>query len=246
MSVFTCNFRSACLQQTTTINVILPDDVFEDIPTLYLLHGMYGNYSVWLDRTSIQRYAAKHSIAVVMASAENSFYSNMKFGYNYYDFFANELIDFTRKTFRLSTKREKTYIAGLSMGGYGAVKIAMRNPDTFCAAASLSGCLDIVNTADYAKYDKLVATIWGGDPKNTLKGSADDIFHLIDTFPSDKQMPKIFVACGTEDSLYSQSKSFCEKMTSAGYPVDYHEGSGAHTWDFWDEWIKHAIDFMTK
>jgi len=244
MSTVTCTFRSSCLSADTTINVILPDNVHEDIPTLYLLHGMHGSFNSWMNKSSIVRYAAKHSIAVVMASAENSFYCNMKYGYPYYDFFAKELIEFTRRTFRLSEKREKTYVAGLSMGGYGAIKLALRNPDIFCAGTSLSGCLNINQILNRADFTTILKSIWGEDYKEAARGTEDDLFHLVNTFPNDKEKPRLFIACGVDDYLLSQSREFRDLLSGTNFEFEYKEGSGAHTWGFWDKWIRPAMDFM--
>ena len=246
MSILTCTFRSSCLSADTTVNVILPDNIKEDIPTLYLLHGMHGNYSSWLNKTAIARYAQKNSIAVVMASAENSFYCNMKYGYPYYDFFVKELVEYTRGVFRLSQKREKTYVAGLSMGGYGALKLALRNPDIFCAATGLSGCLDINETLEHADFTDILTSIWGENYKVAAKDTDDDLFHLVRTFPKDKQKPRIFIACGTEDYLLMQNRRFFEFIKQTDFDFEYKEGSGAHTWEFWDEWILPGIEFMIK
>lgn len=246
MSTLTCTFRSYCLSADTTINVILPEDVHEDIPTLYLLHGMHGNFNSWQNKTSIARYAAKYSIAVVMASAENSFYCNMKYGYPYYDFFARELIEFTRKTFNLSTKREKTFVAGLSMGGYGAIKLALRNPDLFCAGAGLSGCLNINQTVEHADFTPILKSIWGEEYKTATKDTEDDLFFLIKKFPEDKPKPRLFIACGTEDFLIEQNRLFHALLEETDFEFEYREGSGAHTWAFWDKWIVPAIKFATQ
>ncbi len=246
MSLISCVFRSACLNMDTDINVFIPDDVKDDIPTLYLLHGMHGSFSSWVNKTAIVRYAQKHSIAVVMASAENSFYSNMKYGYPYYDFFSRELIEFTRGLFRLSTKREKTYVAGLSMGGYGAFKLALRNPDIFCAGASLSGCLDITKTLEFLDAPEIATANWGEDYKNATKDTDDDLFALVKRFPEGKKMPSLYMACGTEDFLLDQNRAFAEFLKKENADFLYEEGSGAHTWEFWDKWILPAIEFMTK
>lgn len=246
MSFFTCTFRSASLDADTTVNLFLPDGVDEDIPTLYLLHGMHGNYASWINKTSVARYAQKYSIALVMASAENSFYCNMKYGYSYYDFFTRELVDFSRKTFRLSHKREKTYVAGLSMGGYGAFKLALRNPDLFCAAASLSGCLDINQTLEYADFSGIAISNWGEDYKNSTKDSADDIYYLVRTFPKDKPFPSLYAACGTEDFLIGQNRAFRDFAYEQKIDFSYEEGPGAHTWEFWDRWVLTAIQKMVE
>lgn len=158
MASFLVNFVSQSLSRTVTINVILPTDkmYFPGMPqreegkpfkTLYLLHGVIGNYTDWLHGTRIQRWAEENDLAVVMPSGDNAFYVDQPWNCNYYGkFIGEELVDFTRKTFPLSHKREDTYIAGLSMGGYGAIRNGLKYHETFGCIGALSSAL-VVNEA---------------------------------------------------------------------------------------------------
>ena len=113
-----CHFRSEALGMDTDVNILIPETGESDIPVLYLLHGMHGDYTSWQNGSAIGKYARMRKIAVVMPSAENSFYCNMKYGYRYYDYMTKELPAFLARMLPiLSVKREKTFIAGLSMGG---------------------------------------------------------------------------------------------------------------------------------
>ena len=121
MALLTANFRSAELSHETAVNIILPEGCpEEDIPTVFLLHGMHGDHSSWVRKTCIERYAAERRLAVVMPDGENSFYADMKYGKKYFTYVSEELVDYVRKILRLSRKRERTFVCGLSMGGYGA------------------------------------------------------------------------------------------------------------------------------
>lgn len=252
MSVCELTFRSKALDYDTPVTVILPNNgPFEDIPTLYLLHGMHGNHSSWLRRTSIERYAEAHHCAVVCPDGAVWFYTDMAFGANHFSYVADELVEYTRRVFRLSHDREKTFIAGLSMGGYGAVKIALRRPETFAAAASLSGCLDMTARLKRKEENPQIQAIWGLNYYDTIEGSDSDLFALLRNFPEDKPHPRIYAACGTSDSLYGDNIAFCkvirEEIARRGFSEDdfcYEEGPGAHTWDFWDKWIRPAMDYM--
>lgn len=138
MALLTAQFRSNALAQDTSITVILPDTTpADDIPTLYLLHGMHSDFTGWERKTNIERYAIDRKIAVVMPDGGNSFYHDMKYGKNYFTYVTEELIAYTRRFFRLSHKREKTFICGLSMGGYGAFYLCLRRPDLYAGCASL-------------------------------------------------------------------------------------------------------------
>ena len=242
-----CHFRAKTLGSDTDVNVLIPEDAGEDIPVLYLLHGMHGDYTSWLNGSAIGKYARMRGIAVVMPSAVNSFYCNMKYGCRYYDYVTEELPAFLRKNLpSLSTKREKTFVAGLSMGGYGAVKLALRRPDLYAACASLSGCLDLAGRMDATdvKWKDVAVCNWGEDYLKTFPGSEDDLLALIDRFPKDQPKPRIYYTCGTEDSLYGENQSFRRHVEGKGFETHYDEGPGVHDWIFWDGWILPAIDYL--
>lgn len=244
MANLTLDFRPESLRFNTEVRIILPDNAKEDVTTLYLLHGMYGNNSSWIDGSAIGRYARERKIAVVMPSAENSFYCNMKYGYNYYDYVAKDLPEFVRRILPLSDKREKNFIAGLSMGGYGAFKIALRNPENYAAAASLSGCLDIASRLSVCNWKDIAVCNWGEAYATSVKGTDDDVFHLVENFPKYAPKPRLYSSCGTEDRLYGQNVDFREFIKDKDFEFSYNEGPGIHNWAFWDEWIAPAIDFM--
>ena len=119
-----------------------------DVPVLYLLHGMGGNHSVWARRTSIERYVADLGIAVIMPSTDLAWYTDTQYDMNYWTFISEELPKICHQLFpQLSTKREKTFAAGLSMGGYGALKLGLAKPESFAAVASLSGAVSLSSTS---------------------------------------------------------------------------------------------------
>ena len=149
MAVMQVDFVSQCLMRTVTIKVILPLDkiakmngekayVPEKFKTLYLLHGMLGNHTDWIDGTRIQRWAQEKNLAVVMPAGENRFYvDNPREGAYFGEYIGRELVEMTRKMFPLSEKREDTFIAGLSMGGYGAIRNGLKYHKTFSHIAGL-------------------------------------------------------------------------------------------------------------
>ena len=247
LMTFHCHFRAESLGFDTDVNLLIPEGIDGDVPVLYLLHGMHGDYTSWQNGSAIGKYARMRKIAVVMPSAENSFYCNMKYGERYYDYITKELPAFLAKMFPcLTTRREKTFIAGLSMGGYGAVKLALRNPDRYAACASLSGCLDLASRihGDGVKWESVALANWGDDYRETFPGSDDDLIALLDRFPADAVKPRIFYACGTEDYLYGENQSFRRHIADKGFETHYDEGPGVHDWIFWDHWILPAIDWM--
>ncbi len=244
MAFLTCNFSSEVLGMDTAINVSLPENTTGKFKTLYLLHGLSDNYSDWCRRTSIERYACEKGIAVIMPDGGRSFYTDMKYGPKYYTYISRELVDISRRFFNLSDRREDTFIAGLSMGGYGAYKIALKNPGQYAAAASLSGVLDIESRMQQG-------TDWNEDAflilgeKCDLSESSENVMYLARQL--DKQnceKPRLYQACGTEDFLYQDNINFKNMIQSLSFEHKYEEAPGSHTWNFWDTYIQHAIDFF--
>src|SRR5207248_9658561 len=148
-----CDFFSDVLEVSTSMTVLLPQQTQAQIgmagvaagppPVLYLLHGMSDDHTTWQRRTSIERYAAGLGLAVVMPAVHRSFYADEVHGHRYWTFLAAELPALVSQFFRVSDRPGDTFVAGLSMGGYGALKWALREPGRFAAAASMSGVLDI-------------------------------------------------------------------------------------------------------
>lgn len=209
----------------------------EKYKCLYLLHGLSDDHTIWMRRTSIERYADKYGICVVMPCAHKSFYSNMDCGLRYYDYVAKELPSIICEFFNVSSRREDNFVAGLSMGGYGALKIALREPDRFCAGVGLSSATDIKNPGRLGS----MSYIFGKDkpiPDN------DDLFFLADACADNPNRPRLFMACGTEDFLYEENIRFRDKLNSKGYDLFYTEEPGTHNWEFWDKHIQIALKWM--
>ncbi|MEA4939343.1 MAG: alpha/beta hydrolase family protein [Christensenella sp.] len=263
MAYFQCNFYSQVLQFSTTIGVILPSPDSNDIfgsgdlayftpgvrfQTLYLFHGAYGDYSDWMRNTSIERYAQQRRIAVVMPSAGNSFYQDMYQGEPYLTFLSEELPKFVQTAFPLSSAREDNFTAGLSMGGYGALLIALSKPEQYAAAASLSGAVDL------ARLAKDSAAVAGEHPfaferifqdYTHLENTDADLFHLIRRNRADNRpSTKLFISCGTEDFLYPLHHGAKKSLLALGADVHFEEHPGAHNWEYWDRHIQRAMDWM--
>ena len=204
---------------------------------LYLLHGLSDDHTIWMRRTSIERYASKYGICVVMPCAHRSFYCNTSYGAKYYDFVANELPRLVCEFFNVSSKREDNYIAGLSMGGYGALKIALRECDRFSAGVGLSSVTDLKDSWK----TEIMETIFG---KGATIPDEDDLFYLADAKANDKNRPRLFMAVGTEDGLYPENVRFRDKLEELGYDLSYTEAPGNHNWEFWDEHIQGALEWI--
>lgn len=210
------------------------------VPVLYLLHGLSDDCTIWERRTSIERYATEKGIAVVMPEVRRSFYADEVVGEKYWTFIAEELPQLIASTFRVSTAREDTFVAGLSMGGFGAFKLALNHPDRFAAAASLSGALDASKLRADIGTGNLLPRVWDG---RDITGTVDDLRGLvIRAAPAD--LPALFMDCGTEDELMSMHRDFRAVAEEHSAEITWRERPGAHTWEFWDESIQEVLDWL--
>jgi S-formylglutathione hydrolase FrmB len=204
---------------------------------LYLLHGLTDDDTAWTRYTSIERYARARGLAVVMPQVHRSFYADETYGLKFWTFLSEELPRVVGSFFRVSADPGQTFVAGLSMGGYGAMKWALRQPERFAAVASFSGALDLAYIQEYdlrPHIRTLTARVFAG---RTVQHSDEDLFHLIRT--ADKgRLPKLTVRCGTEDALMAQNERFVATCQQHGVPVDAEFGPGAHEWGYWDRQIE--------
>lgn len=256
MAFLQVQFFSEALQVASTVNVILPENsqgigvdasASEKLPAvLYLLHGYSDDHSIWMRRTSVERYAAEHNLAVIMPAVNHSFYTNEAQGERYWDYVADELPRAMHRFLRLSSRPEETFVAGLSMGGYGAMKLALTYPERFAAAASFSGAVDIAEMAgERAKRAAEMERIFGDLKK--LPGSDNDLFHLMEKNASASRRPRLYVACGTGDFLYRQHLRFVPALRAHGWDVTcYEKPDEVHAWRFWDEEIAKTIPWMMR
>ena len=221
--------------------------------TLYLLHGVTDNYTNWLYNTRIRRWAEDEDLAVVMPSGDNSFYVDHTWDGNMYgEFIGKELVAFTRKTFPLSSERGDTYIAGLSMGGYGAMKNGLEYHETFGAIAALSGAFVVdehvaeipekpfyfIDTREYKQG------CFGVDLEAAGK-STQNIKVLIEEKQKEGiAFPRIYMACGKQDSLLPKNQDVDECLSRFGIEHTFVVGEGNHEWDFWDTYIKKILEWL--
>ena len=261
MAFIHMNMFSEKLMRTVGVNVILPVDkltfpgmpVREDKPykTLYLLHGVFGSYVDWVNGTRIQRYAEEHDLVVVMPSGDNAFYVDQPKGHNYYgEFIGEELVNVTRKMFPLSKKREDTFIGGLSMGGFGALRNGLKYSDTFGYIVALSGALlvdgmpgrnnDVAMFIDSRDY----AESCFGNLDELLESDKNPKYIVEQMLKAGKTFPEIYMACGTEDGLLGVNREMAAFLKDHQVNVTYEEGAGNHEWDFWDTYIKKAIEWL--
>ena len=247
MSIFQGSIRSDSLRMTTKLNIIFPDHsndvdpVIEGEPkVLYLLHGLSSNADEWIRFSKIEYYAKKYNFIVIMPEVHRSFYCNTKTGINYFDYVAYELPKIVSKWFNINSSKENTFIAGESMGGYGAVKIGLSCPDNFNAIASLSGVLD------YQEFKKMIKD--GQWPDMSYKeieilDDEDTPIDLAKKVLKDVR-PRLIQMCGTEDFLLEENRTFDKTLNDLGYNHLYIEAKGDHEWPYWDKAIQYAFMYF--
>lgn len=254
MAVLHCDFFSEALSLSTSMTVILPQPTRTQAgltgpgpasppPVLYLLHGISDDHTTWLRRTSIERYVAPLGLAVVMPQVHRSYYTDEAYGGRFWTFLSVELPQLVHRFFRVSERRADTFVAGLSMGGYGAVKWALREPGRFAAAASLSGALDIAGTTTTrVRPDDPMLTrrLFGDSP---VAGTDADLLHLV-AEANPAVLPALRLWCGREDGLLSANQRFHDACTSAGLPVELELGPGDHDWAYWDARIQDVLTWL--
>lgn len=254
MALIQCDFFAETLGLSTSMTVILPQRTTTQIglagsaplgdpPVLYLLHGLSDDHTIWLRRTSVERYVAPLGLAVVMPRVART---DEEHGNRYWTFLSEELPQLCRSFFRLSDRPADTFVAGLSMGGHGAFKWALRHPERFAAAASLSGALDVAARAPHTGGHPVDARIWRtvfGDRQ--VAGSPDDVLHLLDR-AADRadRLPALYLACGTGDFLYADSVRFAEAARERGVALTADLGPGGHDWAYWDARIQDVLAWL--
>ena len=252
MALINIKFASEVLGRNTDINVIIPqkntagqigiennakDDKYK---CLLLLHGLSDDNTIWLRRTSIERYASEKGIAVIMPSADRSFYTNMRYGDRYFDFISEEVLKVAREFLPISDKREDNFVVGLSMGGYGALKIGFRKPDKFAACAGLSSVIDAKKLLEERDMD-IVECIFGPD---RIVRDEDNLYFLAETADKSPLKPRVYMGVGTEDFLYEDNQLFKAYLEKLNYDYTYRESEGTHCWKFWDEYIQYVLNWM--
>jgi len=227
------------------MDVLLPQKPSRPaLPVLWLLHGLSDDHSIWQRRTSIERYADATGLAVIMPNVHRSFYTDMRHGLPYERFVADELPAIARGLFHISDRREETFVAGLSMGGYGAFKLALKYPERYAAAASLSGALDMASRWERGERIGDMELIYGGSPA----GTPDDLMFLARRIAADtaQPRPRLFQCCGTEDFLLEDNRAFRDQVLGLGLDLVYREAPGSHNWAFWDTHIQQVLAWIME
>lgn len=266
MAFIRIDLFSKCLMRTVPVTCIVPvDNVrYEGEPmrdpgkpykTLYLLNGIYGNNLDWSLASDVFMWAQERNLAVIMPAGENKFYvDNASSGEAYGRFIGEELVDLTRRLFHLSDKRDDTFLGGLSMGGYGAMRNGLKYARTFGYIVSLSAAFitrDFVKSCtsngivggDYTRGEGFFRSIFGNP--DTMDGGDTDCKALFDKNLADGiPNPRIYQACGSEDFLLDYNHDFRDFLKSRHADFVYDEGPGVHDFVFWNDYLRTALDWL--
>jgi putative tributyrin esterase len=264
MAYFESHFFSDALGLSVSAAVLLPQKTARQIGmegavgevtagpryhVLYLLHGLSDDHTIWMRRTSIERYAAAKNLAVVMPAVGRSFYQDMASGPRYWSFVSEELPALMQSFFPITSERAQTFAAGLSMGGYGALRLGLALPQNFAAVASLSGALDVARICRDAgrSGSRLtpaeIEAMFG--PELRGAGSDADLWTLSERLVAGRApRPQLYLACGTEDGLLAENRAFRKHLQALKVEHTYGESRGDHEWGYWDDQIRRVLEWL--
>jgi S-formylglutathione hydrolase FrmB len=238
-------------------NILLPANYFDKdstgrrFPVVYLLHGLTGNFNNWASRTKIADYAASYDVIIVTPEGGDGWYTDnlKKDGDKYESYIINELIPEIDKKYRTIDRRDKRAVAGLSMGGYGSIKFGMKYPDKFVVVGSFSGAIGAASITEKefpGAIGKSIDEIFG--PADGVIRKANDPFDLLRRAPAEsiKQLPFIYLDCGTEDFLFKNNRDFVNLLIEKKVAHEYRELPGAHNWQYWDGQVQEFLRVSSR
>ncbi len=242
-------FHSTSLQRDMRYRVLLPQH-YENggrFPVLYLLHGLYGDYLNWDTRTKLENYTRNLQLLIVMPDGDDSWYTNSATvpADKFEDYIAKDLISEIDEKYRTIGERHARAIAGLSMGGYGAMKLGIRYPDLFAFAGSLSGALNAPQNLDTLRpeFRAKLLEVFGNE--GSQQRAENDIFLLLNS-PRQTSYPYFYLACGTGDFFLETNRALTLQLSSRKLVYEYHETPGAHTWEYWDSALEPMLHAMEQ
>lgn len=257
MALLELSYLSHAISINTKVMIIVPDGKAPEggWKTLYLLHGGAEDQTGWLRQTSIERYAERRDLVVIMPSGGRmSFWCDMHQGGKYFTFVADELPEVVGNMLPISKRREDTFVGGLSMGAYGAARFALSRPEQYGGAIVMSAgnMFDHLDVGPMLtnSIPEILHTMQGsfGPDYPYLKGTQYDLVYLAKKIIEEgKPCPRIYHTIGSQDGGYLQTMSMREYFGSLeGNPFEYTfiEHEGIHNWKYWDTYISEGLDYM--
>lgn len=244
MAFATINYFSRSLQKASSFNIVFPDslDVKPPWGVFYLLHGLSDDHSIWMRRTSIERYVEGKPLVVVMPDGGRGWYTNAQDGYNYEDDIIKDIIPLIDRTLPVKAERGGRAVGGLSMGGYGAVKLGLKHHDMFASVNSHSGAVGILDDPERVRgfgreFERIFGKAGAGGPEDPF-AIAKSVDH--------GRLPALRLDCGTDDFLLKQNRDFHKHLESLHITHEYQEFPGGHDWNYWDTHVREAVAFHLK
>ncbi|HVF88323.1 MAG TPA: alpha/beta hydrolase family protein, partial [Pyrinomonadaceae bacterium] len=225
----------------------------KSFPVLYLLHGLTGHYTDWLSKSKLAEHAARHRVIIVTPEGNNGWYtdSNVAPTDKYETYLVKELIPDVEKRFRAIKERQGRAVAGLSMGGYGALKFGLKYPDMFAFAASLSGALEATSidpeNPQVGAWVKPSIERAYGKIDNPVR-AANDVFKIVRELPAERvaSLPYLYIDCGTEDFLIEPNMRMAALLVERKIPHEYRQLPGKHDWPYWDGQVQEVLRIMEQ
>ena len=244
MAFAAVNYFSRSLRKASTFYAVFPDD--PEIPrpwsTFYLLHGLSDDQTIWMRRTSVERYVSGLPLVLIMPDGGRGWYTNAVEGYAYEDDLMQDVRGLVERTFPVKAERAGRAIGGLSMGGYGAVKLGLKHHEEFASVNSHSGAVGIFRDQERVQtLEPEFSRIFGPDPKD----GPEDPFAIVKQVDHGR-LPKLRIDCGTDDFLLDQNREFHEHLDGLRINHEYQEFPGAHEWSYWDKHVQEAIAFHAR
>lgn len=255
--VETIQFRSSTVNAVLPYSVVVPSDYDASLntryPVLYLLHGLTGHYNDWLSRTNVADYAAEYRLIVVTPEGNDSWYTDSATipTDKYETYVLKELIPDVQRRFRTIEARYARGIAGLSMGGYGAIKLGLKSPGTFAFAGSMSGAFGVTRFSE----QQVGASGWQNSlklfgPVGSETRQQNDLFEIIRNLAPNRisALPYFYFDCGTEDSplIFPYNRELAALMVEKKIPHEYRELPGDHSWGYWDTQVQEVLKIAVR
>src|SRR5688572_10298063 len=257
--VKTIQFESKLVGKTLPYNVLLavdydqPASKAKRYPVVYLLHGLTGHYDNWFGRSKLADHAALYGLIIVTPEGNDGWYTDSVSvpSEKYETYIIDELLPDVQRRYRTVETREGRAIAGLSMGGYGALKFGVKHPQAFALVGSMSGAFDVTSwkEAEMAQFQwiwKTLLPVFGAE--DNPKRPANDVLKLFREVPAEKisALPYVYFDWGTEDPLFPSNRVLAEILLQRKIPHQYRQLPGRHEWLYWDAQVKEVLKLAAK
>ncbi len=243
--------KSSLIDKEVSYRVLLPGNYAGKnirYPVLYLLHGLFGSFENWSERTRLREYASEYQLIIVMPEGGDNWYIDRGSGEDHESYLIRELMPAVEKGFRTIATRSGRAIAGNSMGGYGAFKIALKYPEMFSFAASFSGAFDaptlfeVSREGEWSELEPSLTKVFGGD-RSRLK-TENGLKYLASR--ASRPLPRFYFDCGLEDEFIMVNRGLAQVFTELGVRHEYNEFAGGHDWDYWDLRIESLLRLASE